>query len=82
VLRSVRWNEENAIKRAEETAVWRRAFPADLPAERVSVEGETGKELVFGYDNDCRPVLYMVSTLTHFGLSACLRPSRQWLERA
>ena len=57
----MRWNEEAVIKRCEETLVWRRDFPANLPAERVSREGETGKELVFGYDNDCRPVLYMVS---------------------
>lgn len=26
----------------------------------VSREGETGKELVMGYDVNCRPVLYMV----------------------
>jgi len=36
----------------------------------ISREGETGKELVFGFDVDCRPVLYMVRfTLSLYGLN-------------
>lgn len=42
--------------------MWRReATVEEMGPEHVSPEGETGKELVFGYDKDCRPVLYMVS---------------------
>jgi len=49
------------LKRAEETLVWRREFKVEEMKESdVSREGETGKELVFGFDVDCRPVLYMV----------------------
>lgn len=63
-LRATRWHLDNALKRAEETVVWRREFGVDdMPDSRVSREGETGKELVFGYDNLQRPVLY-VRTVT------------------
>lgn len=80
VLRATRWNDEAALKRAEETVAWRREFPADLPAERVSREGETGKELVFGYDNDCRPVLYMVSS-SHTTLYEAVGSARRYSSR-
>lgn len=32
-----------------------------MAPEKVSPEAETGKEIVFGYDKDSRPVLYMAS---------------------
>lgn len=61
-LRATKWDYMNGLKRAEETLVWRREFKVEqMKEEDVSREGETGKELVFGFDNDCRPVLYMVS---------------------
>lgn len=42
--------------------VWRREFGVEeMAPEKVSPEAETGKEIVFGYDRDSRPVLYMVS---------------------
>ncbi|KAK4058441.1 Phosphatidylinositol transfer protein (PITP) [Microbotryomycetes sp. JL221] len=58
--RAVKWDEAQAIKRLEEIVVWRREYGVeDMQPQLVSKEGETGKELVFGYDKQCRPVLYM-----------------------
>jgi len=71
------------VKRAEITLVWRReAKVEEMSPEHVSPEGETGKELVFGYDKDCRPVLYMhpyrqnteTGTPTAFYLSTAFDP--------
>ncbi|SCZ99006.1 BZ3500_MvSof-1268-A1-R1_Chr3-1g05760 [Microbotryum saponariae] len=60
VARAVKWDYPAAIKRAEEILVWRREFGIDsMTAEQVSHEGETGKELSFGYDFASRPILYM-----------------------
>ncbi|GAA5976469.1 hypothetical protein JCM5350_001700 [Sporobolomyces pararoseus] len=59
-LRATKWDYLQALKRAEETLVWRREYNVEGMQEgEVSKEGETGKELVFGFDNDKRPVLYM-----------------------
>ncbi|GMM49560.1 phosphatidylinositol transporter [Starmerella bacillaris] len=62
-LRASKWDVKNAIKRLEETLVWRRTFGVDpnssLPADLVEVENETGKEVILGYDIDCRPCLYL-----------------------
>lgn len=60
-LRACKWHYDNAVRRAEETCVWRREYNVEqLGADSISVEGETGKELVYGFDRQCRPVLYMV----------------------
>lgn len=69
-LRATKWKEEAAIKRIEDTIVWRRTFGVmDIPghtdqakkltAELVEAENTTGKNLVLGYDNDNRPCLYL-----------------------
>ncbi|GAA5954211.1 hypothetical protein JCM21900_006963 [Sporobolomyces salmonicolor] len=59
-LRAVKWDYTAAVRRAEETCVWRREYNVEgMKEEDVWREGETGKELVLGYDVDCRPVLYM-----------------------
>ncbi|KAM0754643.1 CRAL/TRIO domain-containing protein [Meredithblackwellia eburnea MCA 4105] len=61
-LRATKWVYQDAVKRAEETLVWRREFcdgVDEMTPELVSHEGETGKELVAGYDINFRPVLYM-----------------------
>ncbi|GAA5961025.1 hypothetical protein JCM3765_006506 [Sporobolomyces pararoseus] len=59
-LRATKWDYSQALKRAEETLVWRREYNVEgMQEQEVSKEGETGKELVFGFDNDSRPVLYM-----------------------
>ncbi|GAA5855526.1 hypothetical protein JCM8547_007872 [Rhodosporidiobolus lusitaniae] len=59
-FRAVKWDYAAGVRRAEETLVWRREFGVEEMQESdVSKEGETGKELVMGFDVNCRPVLYM-----------------------
>ncbi|GAA5821281.1 hypothetical protein JCM11251_004551 [Rhodosporidiobolus azoricus] len=59
-LRAVKWDYAAGVRRAEETLVWRREFKVEEMQESdISREGETGKELVMGFDVNCRPVLYM-----------------------
>ncbi|CAN6674471.1 phosphatidylinositol transfer protein Pdr16p [Trichomonascus vanleenenianus] len=62
-LRATKWKVEDAKKRIEGTLLWRRTFGVDpestLTPELVSEENETGKEVILGYDNDCRPCLYL-----------------------
>lgn len=61
-LRACKWNYDAALRRAEETCVWRREYGVEtLSADDVAKEGETGKEVVYGFDRQCRPVLYMAS---------------------
>ncbi|KZT07736.1 CRAL/TRIO domain-containing protein [Laetiporus sulphureus 93-53] len=71
-LRATKWSSTKAaIKRLEETLVWRREYGVyDLiTAEHVEPEAVTGKMFLFGYDVDGRPALYM-------------RPSRQNTEES
>lgn len=59
-LRATKWVYADALKRAEETLVWRREFAGgvdQMPADLVSHEGETGKEIVFGFDVSPRAVV-------------------------
>jgi hypothetical protein len=62
-LRATKWVVADAIKRIECTLGWRRQFGVDpettLTADLVSEEGETGKEVILGFDNDSRPCLYL-----------------------
>lgn len=69
-LRASKWKVDVAIKRMEETMIWRRTFGVVhipehtddgkfITAELVSDENETGKNLIVGYDNDNRPCLYL-----------------------
>ncbi|GAA6038889.1 hypothetical protein JCM8097_000556 [Rhodosporidiobolus ruineniae] len=59
-LRAVKWDYAAAVRRAEETAVWRREYNVEgMKESDIWKEGETGKELVMGFDVNCRPVLYM-----------------------
>lgn len=66
-LRANKWHTDNAIKRLTETLVWRREVGIthseddenSLRAEDVAVENETGKEILLGFDNERRPLLYM-----------------------
>lgn len=68
-LRATKFSYTDALRRCEEIAVWRREFGVEaLSAEMVSGEAETGKELVYGFDKQSRPVLYM-------------RPNRQNVRR-
>lgn len=63
ILRSRSFDLPNSIKRAEETIVWRRDFDVEnmdtVKKDIIENEAATGKEIVFGYDSLCRPVLYM-----------------------
>lgn len=62
VLRATKWNRKAALSRALETATWRREFGVEeITAESIEKEALTGKEIVLGFDNDQRPVLYLVS---------------------
>ncbi|KAI0351705.1 CRAL/TRIO domain-containing protein [Trametes cingulata] len=66
-IRAVKWaSAQAAIKRIEETLKWRREFGLyDLiTASYVEPEALTGKMMIWGYDTDNRPAIY-------------LRPSRQ-----
>ncbi|KAK6462156.1 CRAL-TRIO domain-containing protein [Scheffersomyces coipomensis] len=66
-LRATKWNEIDAIDRIELTLAWRREFEIDkfydkdngVNGDLVSVENETGKEVILGFDNDSRPCLYL-----------------------
>lgn len=62
-LRATKWKVDDAKKRLELTLGWRREFGVDpdssLSADVVSVENETGKEVIMGFDNDSRPCLYL-----------------------
>ncbi|KAF2197601.1 hypothetical protein GQ43DRAFT_336427, partial [Delitschia confertaspora ATCC 74209] len=60
-LRATKWNLGNASKRLQDTLVWRREFGADrFTADYISEENATGKQIIFGYDNNARPCLYLL----------------------
>ncbi|CCE79355.1 Piso0_001412 [Millerozyma farinosa CBS 7064] len=66
-LRATKWQYKEAIDRIELTLAWRREFGISgnfdhentVNADLCSPENETGKEVILGYDNDCRPCLYL-----------------------
>lgn len=69
-LRATKWKLDAAIKRMEDSIIWRRTFglvalPEDvekktlITADLVEEENKSGKNLVVGYDIDNRPCLYL-----------------------
>ncbi|KAG8984919.1 hypothetical protein FRB93_006173 [Tulasnella sp. JGI-2019a] len=60
-LRAVKWDLKGAIARLESTLKWRREFGIydQMTNEYVEPQAVTGKEIVFGYDKQGRPALYM-----------------------
>lgn len=62
-LRATKWHTQDCINRIEATVGWRNDFGVDpesnLSADVVSVENETGKQVILGFDNDSRPCLYL-----------------------
>ena len=63
-LRAVKWNAVEAPKRLMATLIWRREYGTnERSAEEVAVENETGKQVILGYDNDCRPCIYLRPSL-------------------
>lgn len=67
-LRATKWNTKDCIERISLSLAWRREFGISkfgeengdsLTSDLVSPEGVTGKEVVLGFDNDSRPILYL-----------------------
>ena len=59
-LRASTWNLATAEKRLENTLVWRREYGVEAhTADYISIENETGKQLIVGWDIEGRPCQYM-----------------------
>lgn len=59
-LRAAKGDLENAKKRIKSTLEWRRDFrPEIIAPASVSHEAETGKQVVSGFDNEGRPLIYL-----------------------
>jgi hypothetical protein len=69
-LRASKWDLASSKKRLESTLTWRREYGVrEHTSEYINIENETGKQVLLGYDNECRPCLY-------------LNPARQNTERS
>lgn len=59
-LRATKWHEKESEKRLLATLTWRREYGVDdLTFDHISPENETGKQVLLGYDNQCRPCHYL-----------------------
>ncbi|KAK6351137.1 hypothetical protein TWF718_004308 [Orbilia javanica] len=59
-LRATKWVVADAKKRIEATLTWRREWGVESHTpEYIEIENETGKQVVFGFDNESRPCLYL-----------------------
>lgn len=67
-LRATKWDTQDCIDRISLSIAWRREFGISnfgeengdtLTSDLVSPEAVTGKEVILGFDNDCRPILYL-----------------------
>lgn len=60
-LRATKWNTSEAAKRVLETLSWRRDYGVEdlLDGEISSLENETGKQILLGYDIAARPCHYL-----------------------
>ncbi|SCW03936.1 LAFE_0H02300g1_1 [Lachancea fermentati] len=67
-LRATKWVLEDCIERITLSLAWRREFGISnfgeengdrITSDLVAVEDETGKQVVLGYENDARPILYL-----------------------
>lgn len=60
-LRATKWNVAEAVKRLRNTLAWRRDYIGDkLTPEYISIENETGKQVLLGYDIQGRPCHYLI----------------------
>ncbi|OXV06818.1 hypothetical protein Egran_05415 [Elaphomyces granulatus] len=58
-LRASKWNVSEAVNRLHGTLVWRREYLPPLTSDYISIENETGKQLILGYDVTGRPCIIM-----------------------
>lgn len=67
-LRATKWVVKDCIDRIEGSLAWRREFGISkfgvengdtITPDLVSVENESGKNVILGYENDARPILYL-----------------------
>ncbi|KAL3460345.1 CRAL-TRIO domain-containing protein [Aspergillus heterothallicus] len=60
-LRATKWNGPEAVARLQRTLTWRREYGVEmLTPEHISIENETGKQVLLGYDIHGRPCLYLL----------------------
>lgn len=60
-LRATKWNVSEAISRIRATLAWRREYGFEkLTPDYISIENETGKQVILGYDINARPCLYLL----------------------
>jgi hypothetical protein len=60
-LRATKWHVNDAITRLRSTLAWRREYGVNkLTADYISIENETGKQVILGFDINGRPCLYLV----------------------
>jgi hypothetical protein len=60
-LRATKWNVAEAITRLQRTLTWRREYGLEkLTPDYISIENETGKQVILGYDVNARPCLYLL----------------------
>ena len=68
-LRATTWNVASAETRLKNTLIWRREYGLQrITSDYISIESETGKQVIIGWDNEGRSCQYM-------------RPSKQNTER-
>jgi hypothetical protein len=60
-LRATKWVVADAVTRLQGTLTWRREYGLGekLTADYISIENETGKQVLLGYDINSRPCLYL-----------------------
>ncbi|RDW63101.1 CRAL/TRIO domain protein [Aspergillus mulundensis] len=60
-LRATKWNAPEAVARLQRTLTWRREYGLEqLTPDYISIENETGKQVLLGYDIHGRPCLYLL----------------------
>lgn len=60
-LRATKWNVSEAVARLQGTLTWRREYGFEkLTPDYISIENETGKQVILGYDVQGRPCLYLI----------------------
>lgn len=60
-LRATKWDVSEAETRLQSTLTWRREYDLKkLTPDYISIENETGKQVILGYDIHGRPCLYLL----------------------